>query len=118
MGGFSDLLNTRPSSLLILLGWSSVSVACMMIWSIYSDLVKMTLIVPNLLIFFKYSCSAVNGISVVALKIASHGEIYNPLALNDAYAALHGVKNSLQCSICISQLWPFLYSPVGDFFLP
>jgi hypothetical protein len=28
------------------------------------------------------------------------------------------VKNSLQCSICISQLWPFLYSPVGDFFLP
>jgi len=50
---------------------------------------------------------------MVALMIASHAEIFNLLALNDAYAPSDGVRISLPCNIGISQFWPFLYSPVG-----
>jgi len=45
--------------------------------------------------------------------ITSHAEIFNLLALNDAFAPLHGVRVNLPCNIGISQFWPFLYSPVG-----
>lgn len=43
----------------------------------------------------------------------------HPLTPKDTYIVLHGARFKLltkQC--CDSQLWPFLYSPAGGFFMP
>jgi hypothetical protein len=37
MGGFHDTLREKPSSLLMLFGWSSISISSLIIWSTYLD---------------------------------------------------------------------------------
>jgi hypothetical protein len=37
MRGFHDLLREKPSSLFMLLGWNSIYIASLMIWSIHLD---------------------------------------------------------------------------------